>query len=343
MGPQTQAAWYQWHMACSRNTWLGLLAFAVAGCGRPLSAKLDVPFWPVAVGSYAEVKVYDGSYIWTPFHATITSTSVSDPTVARILSQTETPAELWNNAAASDTIYLQGLKAGRTNLSAHADFSDGSHRSATATVAVKSIDALAPVTDCDGPVDLPLRTFPGDALMFEAALTNAGERLAGYIPGAIVGNGIVCGPGEHVLLADLSTVTICAWTAPATGGSTTLSSPLLPAFSAHLDIYAPADVTGIGIEPGFGEEFGVVGNSPGIKTYVKLAQGRPCKSMPVQAMTKSPSICTGPNGETEWSSDSNHFVDYLGTAVGDCVLALGAAGAASFPTTIHIPIRPPSQ
>jgi hypothetical protein len=79
-------------MACSRNTWLGLLAFAAAGCGGPPSAKLDVPFWPVAVGSYAEVKVYDASYVWTPSNPTITSTSLSDPSVARVLSQTETPA-----------------------------------------------------------------------------------------------------------------------------------------------------------------------------------------------------------------------------------------------------------
>jgi hypothetical protein len=325
-------------MANSRTSWLSLLVFAVAGCGGPASAKLDVPFWPVAVGSYAEVKVYDGAYVLSPSYPTITSTSLSDPTVARVLSQTETPAELWNNISASDTIYLEGLRAGRTNLGADADFSDGSHRSATATVAVKSIDALAPTANCDGSVDLPLRTFPGDTLELEVALTNGDERLAGYIPDAIVGNGIVCGPGEHVLLADLSTVTSCAWTAPATGGSTTLSSRLLPAFSAQLDTYAPADVTSIGIEPGFGEKYGIVGNSPGVKTYVKLSQGRPCKSMPVEAVTKTPSICTGPNGETEWSSASNHFVEYLGAAVGDCVLALGAAGAASYPTTLHIPI-----
>ncbi len=78
----------------------GLLAQYVAGplsvCGsrvwRPPSAKLDVPFWPVAVGSYAEVKVYDASYVWTPSNPTITSTSLSDPSVARLLSHSETPA-----------------------------------------------------------------------------------------------------------------------------------------------------------------------------------------------------------------------------------------------------------
>jgi hypothetical protein len=322
---------------------LGLYALATLfGC-NPLkpSASISTTTDPAAVGAYWQVNLVAADILagrWPIGPMTVT---LSDPSVVRIVPDAEIPEAMSEPAEAT----LQALAVGETVLSMEADFDDGKHRRAETTIHTRVIDTVAISPVCDKQVDLPLRVPAGALFELDGVLKGGGQTLGGYYPGAFAGDGVACKAGGFPLGA-----TDCWWTAPPAGGGVAISSPLDPAFSTQLQAYLPGEVTAViaDLSSGF-YHFGTAGLGGGsLPAYVKIAGGRPCQPMGIAVTTLSPSICAGPAGETTWADgglmnpsevDKAEWVEYTSLAEGDCQLALGAAGAGTYPSVVHVPIR----
>jgi len=243
------------------------------------------------------------------------------------------------SAATADTVVLKAMAAGATQLTVNADFNDGTKRSASATIRVRMVDAVTIQPVCDQGVALPLRVPAGALALFDGVPMGGGQKLAGYCPGAFVGDQVTC----RAYRADNVTDTVrCQWPAPAAGGSVDISSSLGPSSSARLETFGPADVTSVTALTSSGTRtIAASGQGGGTFTaYVNLAGGRPCTSSAIQVKTLTPTVCTGPSGATTWTTtDAMNTVAYSSVAEGQCQLALGAAGATAFPTTAQFAIR----
>jgi hypothetical protein len=320
------------------------------GCGLKVGkvAAVRLSPEPFAVGCFFQVAVVDNSLtLGRPFNPGAPSVRLADPGVARVAENGELPPSLAPNAGIEGKVWLFAVAPGQTTIEMEADFDDGSHRRATATVRVRAIDALDISPTCNQAVDLPLLTPVGATYAFDAAPQGGGQTLAGYCPGAILGDGVTCAPAILRIVTDLTTnVAHCQWPAPSSGGSVTLTSPLLASFSDQVSTYGPADVTDVaaGVSSG-ARQIGAPGHGGGsFLGHVLVGGKRPCRSLGLQVATLTPAVCAGPAGEAAWLStpsgiDDEQTVAYSSLAEGRCRLALGAAGAGTNPTTVELPIR----
>jgi hypothetical protein len=316
-----------------------LASVLVLGCKFGSDAKIQAADRPLAVGSYSSVEIVDDSFSMTPAHATrLAAVILGDSKVARL----PAPEELlpgFSIYSHSNATFIQALSPGKTSLKIDADFDDGSHRSVTATLTVEAIQAVSITPDCDDRVDAPMVAIAGTNFGFKVGLLNGSRPLAGYLPGAVWGEAVTCAPSSSQEIMDS---TYCAWAAPAEGGTVTLSAGLPLTSSKQISTYAPGDVTEIGFDLSAGSTtVGTTRNGGGsFPSYVKLAGGRPCRSLPIQVKTQTPNVCAGPAGEDAWTtSDPKRLVAYTSLAEGECGLALGAVGASTFPTLVQLSTR----
>lgn len=316
-------------------------AFAALALGCKLGAtvaRVQLTSEPVAAGCYAQARIVDASFTSTASFGAVTSASVSDPSVAQLLAAADLPSD-FPMARTADRVYLKALAAGTATVTVNADFSDGTKRSAGATLRVRAVDALSIQPLCDQNVALPLRVPAGTTVAFNAIPMGGGQKLAGYCPGAFFGDQISC----HSDVMDIVTDTIqCKWSAPSGGGAVDISSNLGPALSARLETYGPADVTSVTpVTSAATRTIGVSGQGGGTFTaYVSLAGGRPCTSSAIQVKTLTPSVCAGPSGATTWTTaDEARTVSYTSLAEGECQLGLGAAGATAYPSVAKFSVR----
>jgi hypothetical protein len=322
-------------LACAA---LAVATFAL-GCDRlGAVARLQVTSEPLALGCYSQARIVDASLTSTASNAGVTSAKSSNPSVAQLEAVADLPASFPTGRTA-DRVYLKALAPGTTTVSVDADFDDGTKRSASASVGVRSVDALSIQPVCDETVALPLRVPAGTTAVFDAVPMSGGQKLAGYCPGAISGAQIGCSP----YVMDIVTDTVrCQWAAPAAGGSADISSTLGPTSSARLETYGPADVTSVTALTSSGTRtIAAAGQGGGTFTaYVSLAGGRPCRSTAIQVKTLTPTVCTGPAGATTWTTtDEPRTVSYTSLAEGECQMGLGAAGATTYPSTATFSTR----
>ena len=322
----------------------------LTGCNLKVGkvAAIEMSPEPFAAGCFFQVAIVDDSLtLGRPFNAGIPSVRIADPGVARVADTGEVPPGLTPFVGIGANVVLFAVAPGQTTIEMEADFDDGSHRSATATIRVRAIDTLDISPICDPAVDLPLLTPVGATYAFDAAPRGGGQALAGYCPGAILGDGVTCAPAVLLIASDLSTdVAKCQWPAPSSGGSVTLTSPLLASFSEQVSTYGPADVSAVsaGVSSG-ARQIGVAGHGGGsFLGHVLVGGKRPCHSLGLQVATLTPAVCAGPAGEAAWLStpsgvNGEQTVAYSSLAEGQCRLGLGAASAASNPTTVELPIR----
>jgi hypothetical protein len=323
--------------------YLACAALAVAtlalGCNR-LGAvtRLQLTSEPLALGCYAQARIVDASLTSTASHAGVTSAKISNPSVAQLVAVADLPAGFPMGRTA-DRVYLKALAPGAATVSVDADFDDGTKRSASANVGVRTVDSLSIQPVCDQNVTLPLRVPAGTTVAFDAVPMSGGQKLAGYCPTAISGTEVNCSP----YVMDIVTDTIrCQWQAPAAGGSVDLSSNLGPASSAQIATYGPADVTSVTALTSSGTRtIAAAGQGGGTFTaYVSLAGGTPCRSTAIQVKALTPAVCTGPAGVTTWTTtDEPRTVSYTSLAEGRCQLGLGAAGATTYPSTAEFSTR----
>jgi hypothetical protein len=327
---------------------VGLLLVGMVLACNPFkpSGNISMGANPVAVGAYWEASLNAddilGAGAWPIGPMTVT---LSDPSVARIVPDSEIPEGM----GPAGRWTLQALAPGETVLSMESDFDDGHHRRAETTVHVRAFDSVNISPVCDKNVALPMRMPAGAFFKFYGVLQGGGKPLGGYYPGAFAGDNVTCTDSQF-LTGSAVDASECLWSAPADGGSVTISSPPVPAFSATLQAYLPAEVTAIVADLASGtRQLNTAGLGGGtLPTYVKLAGGRPCEPMGIAVMTLSPSVCAGPSGETAWTggglpdpseTDKPEWVSYTSLAEGDCQLALGAAGATNYPSIVHVPTR----
>jgi hypothetical protein len=292
----------------------------------------------LAAGCFAQARIVDASLTTTASGGTLTSASLSDPSIAQLLGAGDLPSD-FPTVRTADRVYLKTLAPGTGTLTVDADFNDGTKRSAVAGLDVRAVDAFSIEPVCDPNVALPLRVPAGTIVVFGAAALGGGRKLAGYCPAAIIGDQVGCRPSMMDIVTD---TTQCQWTAPASGGSVDISSNLSPTFSARLETYDPTDVTGVTALTSSGtRRIGVSGQGGGtFAAYVSLTGGRPCRSSRIQVKTLTPSVCAGPSGEAMWTTaDEGGMVSYTSIAEGQCQLGLGAAGAPTFPSVAQFSTR----
>jgi hypothetical protein len=298
-----------------RSVTLGPYAVEIdAGRGAPV-ARLQLTSQPLAPGCFAQARIVDSSLTATASGGTVTSASLSDPSIAQLLDAGDLPSD-FPTVQTADRVYLKALAPGMGTLTVNADFNEGTKRSVLANLDVRAVDAVSITPVCDPNAALPLRVPAGTIVDFEAFALSGGRKLAGYCPGAFVGDQIRCRPSTTDIVTD---TTQCQWTAPASGGGVDISSTLSPTFSARLETYGPADVTTV-----------TALTSAGIRNI----------GASVQVKTLTPAVCAGPSGEAMWTTaDDGGTVSYTSIAEGQCQLGLGAAGAPAFPSVAQFSTR----
>ncbi|AGP34313.1 hypothetical protein BE04_42385 [Sorangium cellulosum] len=331
----------------SRLRWSALALGAALGAatwtGCAMSdedALLRGPQNPIAAQSFASLWLVDGcrgggklSFCSTETVEEVLELAIDDPSVLRFAEAEEVPKGL-----PSDMTHpvVQGLAAGSANVRVRARFSDA-ERAAEVNVEVVEVDAVALPPAC-AEAEAPLRVLPGKTLTFNVVPHGGGKPLDGVLPGLVRGEGVTCSG------IDYPSRMHCSWTAPLEGGAVELVSDVLPGFRGRLQSYGANDVVAV---HAFTERIWESAVGPGwpvrLPTATALKEGIPCESLPVRAVTATPSICTGPDGELAWdaSDDDELLVEMLQT--GTCKLQLGAAGAATLPSTAEFFMRVVSQ
>ena len=318
---------------------LSAVSTALASCESDDEARLQGPNGTLAVGGFADLWLLDAcpgggkiNFCTSEDVVRLTSLTVDDPDILRLVPATELPAGFVSN---DRHIIVQGSTPGKAAVHVEALFNDGSTRSTSVTVNVAAIDGLAISPLCDTGAQVPERVLPGRSVDFVLQAKGGGKVLAGFFPDAASGDAVTCAPPSLA-----SGRLLCSWAAPAAGGNVTVTSHLRTEFAAQLATYAAADVASVEVNMNAAD---VVVNSPGhgggrIPGHVRLRNGRPCQGMPLQAKTLTPSICAGRMGEASWTETSVAEIKFSTLAAGQCRLALGAAGAASTPTQINFPV-----
>lgn len=306
------------------------------------SASVQVPSWPLAAGFFSHANIIDTGSLTTRRAGSVTSATSSNSSILSVLDRSDVPTEFSSLFPSQNEVFVKGLTPGSAELRIEAEFTDGSKRSAAADLRTVAVEAVSIEPICDGQADLPRTTFVGATYSFKVLLKGGGQQLSGYQPDAVQGTGISCQPSNKEL--GLNDSTVCLWRVPSTGGALALSSRYDAKFNASLDTYAGAEITGIRADQTTGAFAAVPapGGRGTIGSYITVAGGRPCQTLPVQVKTTTPTVCTGPGGATSWSSDAVGVLAYQAVAVGECLLTLGVTGS-DYTETVRLVIPNPSR
>jgi hypothetical protein len=308
------------------------LAIVVALGACKKEAFLLGPQTSLAVGAYHSLLFGDACpganalYFCTDQPVTaVLDHHCDDPTVADVVLQKDHP----QGALATHAYYVVGKKAGATTLVFKGMFADGTVRDARIPISVASADTLTvwPTTCYDASAAPDLVASVGATEGFSVAMTAGKETLAGWLPGAVTGDGVT----EQFTDGDSNNFT---WQAPASPSTVQLQSPSGATIRGALIAFAPAQVTEIDFSPERPAAFTQPGNVA-FQPLIRVDGQAPCHALPIEIHSSTPAICSGPPGETVWlggPNDGNAAVH----AEGNCVLA-GAGqggpvlGAQSFP------------
>jgi hypothetical protein len=315
------------HVRFVTRSWLPSLVAAtiLAACNNH-GASLAGPDHALAVGAYHSLEFGDacGSELY-PF---CTGEGVSemlefrsdDPTIADIVLGKDHP----RGDLARHSYYVLGKKAGQTSLTFKARFSDGSVREDSTSIQVKAPDSFKLAQLCgDDPEPANLLVALGNMDTFELDMLAGTDQLAGWLPGAVTADGLT-------ELFDDEDWNIYVWQAPATPVVLPLQSGVVRKIDGTLTAFGPEQVTEIDlvsanplsraafIQPG---DFVVL-------TQVRVHGQAPCNGLPVELHSSTPSICSGPSGETVWMGDSQYGGRAAVYAEGNCVLSVAMPGRA---------------
>ncbi|WP_437487151.1 hypothetical protein WME75_06015 [Sorangium sp. So ce1014] len=316
-------------------------AAALTGCATSdEDARLQGPQNALAEQSFANLWLVDGcigggkvNFCSTESVEEVLELAIDEPSVLRFAEEGEAPEGLyWDTAH----LVVQGLAAGTANVRVKARFSDA-ERETEMKVEVVEVDAIEVRSSC-AEAQAPLRVSPGKTLRFDAVPQGGGKPLDGLLPGLVQGDGVTCSVGASGSRLN------CSWTAPLEGGAVELVSGVLPGFRGRIQSYGASDVTAV---HAFTQRIWPSTVGPGwtvrLPTATALKEGVPCESLPVHAVTATPSICTGPEGELAWDASVDHQIPVKILQTGTCKLQLGAVGAATLPSTAEFAMRVVTQ
>ena len=238
------------------------------------------------------------------------------PDIVELLPQASHPRA----DVAKSPYYILGKKPGEASLTFKARFDDGSVRAASVVVQVKAPDAARLSYSCGGTDATNILLSLGDKGQFEVELLSANEKLVGWLPGAVAGEGLTD------VSAD-SDATYYEWQAPAVAGVQNLQPGVVRKVAGTMTAFGPGQVTSIDLKSrneGSPAAFST-GGSFYVNTSIRVQGQSPCQSLPVELHSQTPAICTGPAGETVWMGDT-----YGGAATvyaeGNCVLGVSMPG-----------------
>jgi len=304
---------------------LSLAAAATAACDDH-GAKLSGPDRPLAVGAYHGLSFGDSCTTEDGF-AIFCSTQVvtqimeadsDDPSVAVVILGKDHP----EGALARHQYYVLAKKAGHTSVVFKATFSDGSVREDKIDVSVRAADTLRMTSECGNP-NLPstnVLAAVGGFGSFSVQAFAGSNKLDGWLPNGVTADGLT----DHFMDDDLM---FYDWQAPATPVVLQPQSAAAPKVDGTLTAFGPDQVTEIvlgsanQLSPATFTQPGDFYLTTGVLVHGQL----PCQGLPVELRSATPSICSGPSGETVW------LADVLGThatvhAEGACVLGAAMPG-----------------
>jgi hypothetical protein len=308
-----------------------LLSFAAAsvaaGCLRAdkHAAAAGATGIRLAVGAVHPITIADacpsggkGNLCSTEKVTKLNSVTSSDARVAEILPIAAVPSEMHEGAVA---YVVQGRTPGRTTVRIEATFDDGSVRSDTIDVNVVAVQSVEPSVQCPNGADAQRLFPPGQSVLVSLQLKGAGGELKGAVPGALTGTGLHQTSGL--------TSTRYVWTAPATPEAVSVATRGLPPIRLTLESYAPDSVEVGSLKLRIPAPEGVnVGQVTPLDVTLRVRGGKPCVYPGLTVTTRTPSVCSGPQGETTWSEIGEGWVRIRPLAAGVCGLTITPAGAA---------------
>jgi hypothetical protein len=306
------------------RSWLAALALAATLAACKDKTILGAGLRPVAVGAYQSVGFSDvcdkedlAFGLCTPKPVTeVLDFHSDDPTVADIVLAKDHPRA----DQVTHAYYVVGKRSGQTSLALKAMLSDGSIREVTTSIRVEAPEAfrVSPNTCYDNSAAPDLLAIAGSTESFYLELLAGGEQLAGWLPDAVTADGLT----EQFTDQDGNNYT---WQAPASPGVVQLQSSVVTKIDGQLKAYGPEQVTEIDIS-GLNASGSTSYTQPGdlnLNISMLVGDQAPCHGFPIEVHSATPSICSGPAGETVWPAGALNGVASV-HAEGNCVLA-GAA------------------
>lgn len=222
---------------------------------------------------------------------------------------------------ASKPHYVLGKRPGKTSLTFKGAFDDGTVRADSTVIEVKRADRGQLSFWCSGENTTNLLVHLGETESFELELFAGSEKLAGWLPGATETEGLGADFGDDA--------TWYTWQAPSVPTVTKLQPGTLPTVVGTLTAFGPAQVTAIDVASVNNDRVSYIslGGSFSVHTHVLVNGQRSCRNvLPVELHSTTPSVCSGPAGETVWMGD-----EYGGAATihaeGTCGLGVSMPGA----------------
>lgn len=302
---------------------MAVIGATLAACHNG-DASLVGPDRPLAIGAYHSLVFGDAckagggkgpSFCTTELITQILESRSEDPNVAEIIPGTDHP----EGNLATHQFYVLGKASGQTSLVFRGMFDDGSVRESRIGIRVEAPDTFE-VADCRLPASTNLLVSVGDAETWELQMFAGSHQLAGWLPGAVTADGLA----EKFNDSD---TTPYVWQAPATPVVVDVQSSILPDVNVTLTAFGPGQVTGIDLEADNAPSPAAF-TEPGdffVATKVRVQGQAPCRPLPVALHSSTPSICSGPAGESVWQviPGSNDVVVH---AEGNCVLGVSMPG-----------------
>ena len=312
------------------------LAALASACGK--DAEINAPSGTLAVGAYSPLSWDDTCKLQAlggkipapptciPHVATeVIDLSSSDPSVARVVAASDVPLD----DAATAGYYVLGTGPGQATLTFKARFDDGSVRQATATLQVRVPDTIRIRAICSDGYPVSNIVLPaGDQISFTVEIYAGTEQLVGWLPNAVTGDGVMLGNASS---GDSQRPFV--WQSPVTPAVVQLRSAYVSNVIGSLTAFTQAQVTDIGMQvyrteyrKAFPESERVNGQAGVSVPTTVIVDGQPsCSALPVELYSATPAICTGPDGETDWGTNS-WGGDVSVHGEGTCVLSASMQG-----------------
>lgn len=323
------------------------LPLAAAGCVAACNdtgAYVGGVNGALAVGAYHTLRFGDAcsgggkiSFCSTQSVTEVLELRSEDPGIVEIVPLANHPRP----DVAKSPYYVLGKATGQASLVFKARFDDGTVRADSAVVEVKTPDsARVAFSGCSGETSTNVLAALGEWQPFQLELLAKGEKLAGWLPGAVSGEGVtdMSGDGDR---------TYYHWQAPATPVVRQLVPGVIRKVTGSLTSFGPGQVTSIDLAA-LNDYTSASFYAPEalfpVETRVRVNGQLPCQGLPVELHSSTPSICSGPAGEVIWMGDK-----YGGTATvhseGACVLGVSMPGSAVLTTKtfpVFLVTRPPT-
>lgn len=290
----------------------------------------------LAVGAVHPITITDacpsggkGNLCSTEKVTKINSVTSSDTRMAEVLPISAVPSEMREGNV---EYVVQGRTPGKAGVRIEATFDDGSVRSDTIDVNIVAVDSVEPAVQCPSGASDAQKLFPpGQSVLVSLRLLGAGGELKGAVPGALTGTGLHQTTGL--------TSTRYQWIAPASPGAVTVTTRGLPPMQFTLESYAPDSIEIGALKLKVPSPDGVtLGQITPLDIALTVRGQKPCVYPGLDVTTRSPTVCSGPAGETAWREIGEAWVRIKPIAAGICQLTVTASGA-SKGTDVQIEYR----